>query len=75
MSYARKCVGLRVITCTECDFVFNFEIYYLCVFCIYVEGPKADELSLIGFTINVYDSDSITHLGTCRSKNKKGRPI
>ena len=31
--------------------VSNFEILYIYVFCIYVEGPKADELSLMGFTL------------------------
>ena len=33
------------------DFVINIEILYIYLYFIYVEGPKADELSLIGFTL------------------------
>ena len=34
----------------KCNFVSNFEILYVYVCFVYhVEGPKADELSLIGF--------------------------
>ena len=50
MSYVRNIYMSSHVQ--KCDFVSNFEILYIYVcFFIYVEGPKADDLSLIGFTL------------------------
>ena len=49
MSYVRKYHMSSNVQ--KCDFVSNFEILYIYVCFVYVEGPKADELSLIGFTL------------------------
>ena len=37
----------------NCDFVLNIEIFilYIYLYFVFVEDPKADELSLLGFTI------------------------
>ena len=36
--------------CRKYDFVLKMGILYVDFYFVYVEGPKADELSLIGFT-------------------------
>ena len=52
VKYTEMCIAY-VITCTDVekyDFALKMGILYIDFHFVYVEDPKADELSLIGFT-------------------------